>query len=444
MKTVARFPIVLRIALFGLALSATAAVHADVTFSVNTIDDTADGGCLTSTDACSLRAAIMQANHLSGPGVVTIEVPAGTYTLTLPPLGEFAEDDGEDKGDLNLVASSHSVSIHGAGAANTIIDGNQLDGVMTIGAGSVANIGGVTIRNGFRQFGDYVGAGGGVANFGTLTITDCVIESNHGANYGGGIFSASGSVLKVARSSIRSNVADNQGGGMNVFGRTIVHDTTFSSNSAFAGAGIFNYSSSGADYLYIVNSTLSGNEAVADGGGIYNSVGTTFLYNTTVVHNKANSLLLGDFIGGGIYAEIGSRFGVVNTLMATNSAGFDTNNDCIGALEAYGVNLVGDPTAAGCTTINANLTAISLGTIDPFLQDNGGPTMTDALLAGSEAIDSTLDALGCVDENGAPLTTDQRGAPRIAGARCDVGAFEFGSVVPVENLVFRDGFDGGM
>lgn len=58
--------------------------------------------------------------------------------------------------------------------------------------------------------------------------------------------------------------------------------------------------------------------------------------------------------------------------------------------------------------------------IDPLLgplQDNGGPTFTHALLPGSPAIDAGLDS-------GAPLTTDQRGQPRIAGAHVDIGAFE--------------------
>ena len=50
---------------------------------------------------------------------------------------------------------------------------------------------------------------------------------------------------------------------------------------------------------------------------------------------------------------------------------------------------------------------------------------TYALLPDSEAIDTTSDGLGYVDETGALLTTDQRGAPRPVGARCDVGAFEY-------------------
>jgi hypothetical protein len=59
------------------------------------------------------------------------------------------------------------------------------------------------------------------------------------------------------------------------------------------------------------------------------------------------------------------------------------------------------------------------------LADNGGPTMTHALGAGSVAIDQIPEA-ECVDADGAPLTTDQRGEPRpeTGGTLCDVGAFE--------------------
>jgi hypothetical protein len=55
------------------------------------------------------------------------------------------------------------------------------------------------------------------------------------------------------------------------------------------------------------------------------------------------------------------------------------------------------------------------------LADNGGPTQTHALLPGSVAID-VIPADDCVDTEGEPLTTDQRGFPR--DSMCDVGAFE--------------------
>ena len=58
------------------------------------------------------------------------------------------------------------------------------------------------------------------------------------------------------------------------------------------------------------------------------------------------------------------------------------------------------------------------------LADNGGPTMTHALLPGSVAIDRIPPAM-CVDADGQPLTTDQRGVARPQGGACDVGAFEW-------------------
>ena len=57
------------------------------------------------------------------------------------------------------------------------------------------------------------------------------------------------------------------------------------------------------------------------------------------------------------------------------------------------------------------------------LADNGGPTMTHALLPGSVAID-VIPEEDCLDADGEPLTTDQRGEPRPGGTMCDVGAFE--------------------
>jgi len=56
------------------------------------------------------------------------------------------------------------------------------------------------------------------------------------------------------------------------------------------------------------------------------------------------------------------------------------------------------------------------------LTNNGGPTLTMALLPGSPAIDAGDDGLLSAPYN---LTTDQRGLPRKAGAHVDIGALEF-------------------
>src|SRR5690606_15566249 len=85
-------------------------------------------------------------------------------------------------------------------------------------------------------------------------------------------------------------------------------------------------------------------------------------------------------------------------------------------------NIVGD---AGVETID--ITTI----LDTTLADNGGPTLTHALVAGSLAIDAG-DDVQAIDENSNPLVTDQRGAGfgRILDGdgdfsqTVDIGAFE--------------------
>jgi len=95
-----------------------------VTTTADLLDnDLSDGLCSTSANTCSLRAAIMQANHLT-VSLTRIELPAGTYVLVRSPIGA----NGEESGDLNQpapLASGQSIFIGGAGAATTIIDGSQ-------------------------------------------------------------------------------------------------------------------------------------------------------------------------------------------------------------------------------------------------------------------------------------------------------------------------------
>jgi hypothetical protein len=431
----------LRIALLAwAALIAPSVPAAD--FFVNALDDridddVADPACHTSADTCTLRAAIMQANRDFAAGSVSvIHVPAGTYLLTRPPVG----DDDDETGDLNLVApfaANQSISIIGAGADRTIIDANQTDRGVSVESGRVATLAGLTVRNGNHAPSS---TGGGISNAGTLTISRCVIEGNT-ANYGGGI--ANTGVLNISGSTIGPNMAYAWGGGLVLYGATTIRDSTVRSNMAGFGGGLMIITRN----LYLVNSTISGNAANSDGGGIYAlSTGAlaanAFLYNVSILYNDADhDHDMSGGTGGGIYATAGGRFLVANTLIAGNTQlGGYFDDDCSATLEAYGLNLLGD--LSGCAfsgSGNAARGLISSTTIDAKLRDNGGPTFTHALLPGSPAINAAPS--GCGDETGALLATDQRGAPRIAGARCDVGAFEYNSAVPADDLIFSNGFD---
>jgi predicted outer membrane repeat protein len=158
----------------------------------------------------------------------------------------------------------------------------------------------------------------------------------------------------------------------------------------------------------ITNSTVSGNTSGTQGGGIYNDDALT-LTNSTVAGNTATAE------GGGLYNAFTTT--LLNTLIAGNTGTSpDLENSGFGLTASY--SLIGSSTGHGITTDPT--TGNQVG-VDPKLgplADNGGPTRTHALLAGSPAIDKATNT-GCP-------ATDQRGVtrPQPAGGVCDIGAYE--------------------
>jgi hypothetical protein len=277
------FPHVLRVpaaALLAALVFCSTAAHAEVAFNVNsTLDqidsNVNDGVCQTAAGTCTLRAAVMQANHLTTAGFATINVPAGTYLLTLSQNGGGGYD--ETNSELKLttpLAADQRIVVQGAGAAHTIIDSNLQFKVFTIETSRAATLRDITIRNG----GGVVG--GGIFNAGDLRLTRVVIENGQ-ADRGGGIYNRG--TLDMNASTVRGNQGITEGGGIIAEGATRIVDSTVSGNSSGTGGGILSVSSA----LTIVSSTISGNTALGDGGGIYNA-GTAYMYNSSIINNDAD------------------------------------------------------------------------------------------------------------------------------------------------------------
>ena len=414
-------------------------------FVVTKPADTADGTC----DAdCSLREAIIAAN--AAPGADTVTLPAGTYTLSIVGTGEDAADDG----DLDI---TDDLTITGAGAGTTIIDGNGVETGERVfhtdptGAGITVGISGVTIQGGDDSSG--FGGGGALSVGGTLTLTNSVLSGNTVTQAGGalrgigsavltldgvtvsgntahtGMIDSQGS-LTVTDSTIDGNTASVHAGGVSNTGALTMTNVTVSNNSAgLSGGGILN-----GGKLTLTNVTISGNTAGGDGGGIANA-GTATLTNSTVSGNTATA-------GGGIYSTISNNtttaggggvysgfpvgevtitntpvgeVTIKNTIIANNTSG----GDCSGTITSNGNNLDSDGTCGLSGTGDLPNTDPKLGA----LADNGGPTQTHALLSDSPAIDA--------GNNTDCPATDQRGVARpvdgdVDGtATCDIGAYEY-------------------
>ena len=177
------------------------------------------------------------------------------------------------------------------------------------------------------------------------------------------------------------------------------------------GGGIF---SNGAS-LTIENTTISGNRSSLFGGGIDAAGATASLRNVTISRNTADYDGGPDGNGGGIIRAVGTLT-LANTIVAGNadgSAGAETP-DCsggTGTISSAGNNLIGDLTGCAFSAQSTDITNkdARLG----GLANNGGPTLTHSLLAGSPAIGKASAASPAVD---------QRGLPRVGAP--DIGSYE--------------------
>jgi Right handed beta helix region len=428
----------------ALALVGAPAAHAR-TYEVTERNDHKPDGC--SATECTLREAVIAAN--AHRGADTIVLPSRKrYELALASSGE----DRAVNGDLDITAGPLTIVHRGRGTAT--IDANKKDRVFDIG-NATTTLEALTIIGGYSNKNDADGDGGGivVGDLGDAPVTILRSRIIHnrapwaGGN-GGGIDTDSSRELKLIDSDVSNNDSGGSGGGIEASpdGQLLIQRTTVSHNKAAQAGGVMVF----GPPVRIVDSTVSNNLAAAsetvegDGGGIYvDNKGRLNLTNSTVANNGAYTS------GGGIFADAGGhaaisfstivrnradsdgKFGgttggvhlrttgvavpatarVANSIVALNVETGGVGADCggIGFL-GTGINLISTTNQGTCSDAAPIVSANPL--LGP-LRDNGGPTQTVALLAGSPAI-------GAAGAGKTPAA-DQRGVKRTDP---DLGAYE--------------------
>lgn len=437
----------------------------DATFSGVTITNNtaaAEGGGLWNS-----KTGIMTITDAGGNVLISGNTANGDAAVVLPSDftnlqggGGIFNDGTADGTGAGADGTGGTLMILDESATNTVtISGNTATGANRGSGGGLLSIGGNVTINGVTFSGnEAIRAGGAIeiASGGTVTISKSTFSNNDvsadvgvlttaNPGNGGAIHVTNQATISIADSSFTSNVASKEGGAIwnsDKASMTIARTTIFG-NTALTGGGVFqDAGTTGGGVLTITASTIAANNAtgttapVTGGGGILSEDGTVSISNSTISGNTAQTFgggigVLGGTVdirnstiaknaaiveGGGIDQDTGTgTVTVVSTIIALNMA--PTGPDFDGTVTSTGNNLFGN--TSGTTIVGGTNDLTNVNPLLGPLANNGGPTLTHALLTGSPAINT--------GSNPAPLlTTDQRGGAfaRTFGAGTDIGAFE--------------------
>jgi uncharacterized repeat protein (TIGR01451 family)/fimbrial isopeptide formation D2 family protein len=381
----------------------------DPTFVVNRTDDPVPVSPITNAcngvaNDCSLREAILRANATAGTD--TINVPAGTYTLTLPRVA------GDFSGQHGTLEVTDSVNIVGAGQNTTIIQGgaladlsdsvdkvfsfNQDIAAFTNATVSVSNL---TIQHG-RNRGDCCarqdGFGGafdfdtGSPGTATLTLTNVTLQNNAIFDGQGGAFTMF-NTLNGAGFATLSNVivqnndatanatgccGDGGGGVIDARSHIVMSNVQVLNNHTHAnagtnptGGGLFFSGQHTQPQSHISAGSISGNTAAGIGGGI-NSIATLLIDGGTVISNNSSGTDANFAGGGGIRNDAFdgltlSKVTITGNTTSGNGGGIYTGDGSgIGTVTINFSRLAGNTSTHNAGSNNLfNVTATSPGNI---------------------------------------------------------------------------------
>ena len=303
-----------------------------LTFEVDRTDDATVTACTGADNDCTLRGAITNSNASAAvDDQITFKSGlSGTITLggTQLSVTDYLKLLGPGAGMITVsgAGASRVLLLTGTGGEYALIDGLTLLGGSSAGpGGAIRNIDADLEVNSSVISGNTatMGNGGGIYSDGPLRVKYSEVSGNIVSETGadGGGIAASGATLYIGSTMISGNTAVDNGGGVYSDSPTdtTIRQSTLSGNNTTSGSGdgggIYLRYSTGPHLIH--NSTITGNTAGDDGGGIYNYGNITpanrlSLQNSTVAGNIATDA------GGGLFANFEQD--LRNSILADNSA----------------------------------------------------------------------------------------------------------------------------
>ncbi|MBE0639120.1 MAG: S8 family serine peptidase [Bacteroidales bacterium] len=371
------------------------------TYTINDLGDEpdvipGDGICATASGVCTLRAAVMEVNALTGCSPLTIDFDiTGTIDLS-----------------TSLPAINHpDLIIDGPGAEQLTVQRSSAVGtpefrIFTINTAKTVLIDDLTLRNGYAQ------NGGAIQNNGDLTVNHCIISGNTGTGNGGGGIANYG-ILVMNNCLVSGNTSTFSGGGLLQIngGTTTATSCRFTENSALYSSAIGNQGISIPAQMYFINCIIDGNISNSE-----SALGTIASGAATSV-NLLNCSVIGNT---GPYGVICNSNAGASTLTYQNSIFYNPGS----------TNIAG----SGFSSLGNNISSDGSGN----LTESGDMPNTDPNLASltdpfplecSPAIDNGND-----DANS--TANDFAGNPRKfdaipGGSVIDIGAYEYQNQSPV-------------
>jgi len=457
---------VMLIAALGVALAMGSPARAGLVLTVDTEEDgvdalPGDGRCQTGAGACTLRAAVQEANAMAGRDDIVL--PRGYYSFELP--GD--DEDAAATGDLDL---ADDVSLRGAAANLTFIDAGSLDSVLHVLPGANAEISGVTIHGGLYR--DLAKGAGGIFNEGTMHLVDSVVAGNAAPiAYGtGGLlnlgtatiertdfegnsptaistqntlflshvrmrFNGPGAAIATEEASltiVASEIADQTGnaalflqGGPAVIQNTRIHHTRPGAAILVPGGevtvldSVIDHNQGGGidndGALRVERCLFEANSREDDSGTAATTAGLAGSAAETAVTNTDGAIIMSSTIvghrGGGLWNEQGNM-ALINVTVSGNSA----------HLGAGGVNNAGTMQIRSSTITGNQATDGSVaGGLQSYEDSANSLSISNSIVAGNMRIDDgPVDCSGPIESAGFNLIGDTTGCDGFASATSDL------------------------